>query len=284
MCAMLFHNCNHATTHKFRVIAIGNHISSDFVFVFHLFSLCLETTNIDISTTVCAVLFSFCLIWMLYSCQWKMGRMYRNPLSHENWLQVSKCCGLTCIFYVCLLVFFHFSTIFFRLNLLPFTFALSPTGWLWLCGICISLAQSIFMRTFIHCFIAFALFCFLFVGAQTQKTLYKFKWIEMCACLCHIQTVHIWISLHKKLDVLPQHGTLQSTVCDTIHFCKNSLSLSLDYLYTFYTQWICSLKMSECSQLFYSEIFFFEILISQNDSDGCAHCACIPWVCVVRDM
>lgn len=99
----------------------------------------------------------------------------------------------------------------------------------------------------------------------------------MCVCafelVCHTQKVHIWISLHKKLDDLPQHDTPQSTINCTVQtlqfFCERRCECVLNAMYIY--------LFSERVKCYFIEKLPFKFSFRKSDSNGVIECC----VCVV---
>lgn len=135
-----------------------------------------------------------------------------------------------------------------------------------------SYPMHIVLLLFLSCSRFFAFF----VLPATRSTKYVFKrWIEMWmwvrVCLCHTQKVHIWISLHKKLDDLPQHDdTPQSTInCTDATVLLRIALCALNAM--------CIYLFSERVKCYFIEKLPFKFSFRKSDSNGVIECA---FVCV----
>lgn len=105
----------------------------------------------------------------------------------------------------------------------------------------------------------------------------------MCVCVCHTQKVHIWISLHKKLDDLPQHDGTR-----TIN-CTNDTILVRISLCVLNTMCICiHLSILGTSECYFIEKLPFKFSFRKSDSNGVTEselvCVCVCMRSMMRDV
>lgn len=172
--------------------------------------------------------------------------------------------------------------------------------------VCTSLTRSILMKTLILIPMHIVLLLFLLLLRSlfsalpaTQKAMdWLCVWVCVCVleCLCHIQKVHIWISLHKKLDDLPQRDTPQSTIKP---YADDTILLQIPLWWAWVC--VCVLCWIRCVYLFIlrtSQMLFywkaspFKFSFCKSDSNGVIVCvrglmrdvcdACCGFSCVAN--